>query len=113
MKSLSQFRKFNFNEFANGKTFAFVNASEWKDYNTKQLLGTKVQLMVITDNTKYDKEGVNNIGEKFTVKVPGVELGAYLKFEPMKTAVKVNCENAVVWGDYQNNLSITGTIEPA
>lgn len=113
MKSLNQFRKFNFNEFANGKTFAFVNASDWKDYNTQQLLGTKVKLVITADNTKYEKEGVTNAYEKFTVKVPGVEPSAFLKFESMKTAVKVNCESAVVWGNYQNNLSITGSIEPA
>ena len=61
MRFLNQFNEFNFVQFSEGKTFNVVEVAPWQDYKTKELLGTEVTVVIMTDNTNYGekKTGTN------------------------------------------------------
>ena len=64
--------RFDWNAFADGKEFTVKSCSEWKDYTTKQPLGTNVQVAITKDDTDYHQTGNNqftNLGETLTFKV--------------------------------------------
>lgn len=104
MKKLSQFLKFDFNLFSEGKMYRVIGFSEWLDYQTKAHLGTKIETVIAKDQTPYkQKEGetVTNLYEKLVFKIKKdvkVPVNSYI--------MPVNAV-AVVYGDYRNNLSVT------
>ena len=104
MKKLLQFLKFDFEAFSKGKAYRVTGVTEWKDYNTKEHMGTKVETIIVKDDTQYklkDGESVSNRYEKLSFKIHkdvNVPLDAYV--------VPVN-PVATVYGDYRNQLSIT------
>lgn len=104
LKKLNQFLKFDWEEFANGKTFQVIGISEWVDYETKKHMGTKYESLITKDITQYkqkDGEHVTNAFEKLTFKVRkdvSVPAGAFV--------MPVNV-SATVYGDYRNQLSVT------
>lgn len=104
LKKLNQFLKFDWEGFANGKTFQVISISEWVDYNTKAHMGKKYEALITKDITPYKQnngEHVTNAFEKITFKVSkdvNVPAGAYI--EPVNVT-------ATVYGDYRNQLSVT------
>ena len=93
MKKLSQFSVFDFEAFSKGKLYLCTGQSEWKDYNTGEHLGTKVDVVIYRDDTAYvQKEGesVSNRFEKLTFKAI---------IEPVDAV-------ATIYGDYRNLLSV-------
>lgn len=104
MKKLSQFMRFDFAAFSQGKVYRVVGTSEWVDYSTKAHMGTKVDVAIIKDDTQYkQKEGENvtNLFEKLTFKVRkdvNVPMNAHV--------IPVNAVGTV-YGEYRNQLSIT------
>lgn len=104
LKKLNQFLKFDFEEFSKGKVFQVTGTSEWVDYATKAHAGTKIEVLIIKDNTQYkQKEGehVTNAYEKLTFKVrkdANVSVGTFVM--PVNAA-------GTVYGDYRNQLSVT------
>ncbi len=104
MKKLSQFLKFDFDEFSKGKAYQLIGMSEWKDYETKAHMGTKLEALIAKDNTPYkqkDGEHVTNAFEKITFKIRkdvNVPIGSFI--------MPVNAV-AVVYGEYRNQLSVT------
>ena len=53
MKKLSQFSGFDDEAFSKGKLYLCTGQSEWKDYNTGEHLGTKVEVVIYRDDTAY------------------------------------------------------------
>lgn len=100
MKKLSQFTIFDIEAFLKEKRLMVIAQQEWKDYNTKDLCGTKTELVIIQDNTDYGEKGVTNLYEKIIVKVPKVIT------LPMNAEVRLKNPEATVYGDYRNQLSI-------
>lgn len=104
MKCLRFFLKFLFELFAQGKVFTVTGISDWVDYDTKQILGTKVEVTITEDNTAYPpgKNGqpISNLYEKMYWKVP-----KKVTFPIGTIVVPVNAE-ATVYGEYQNQLSV-------
>lgn len=104
MKKLSQFMRFDTAAFFKGKVLRVTGISEWVDYTTKSHMGTKVEVVIVKDDTQYkqkDGESVSNLYEKLTIKVPKdvkVPLSAYV--------APVNAVGTV-YGDYRNQLSVT------
>lgn len=104
LKKLSQFLKFDFDEFIKGKACQVTSTGEWVDFTSKVHMGTKLEAVITRDATPYkQKEGENvtNLYEKLTFKVRKdvkVPVGAYV--------VPVNAV-ATVYGDYRNQLSVT------
>lgn len=103
MKGLAQFRNFDWEGFAKGKTFQVTALGEWLDHDTGKRLGRRVEVVIVLDNTPYDfrrGEEFTNLFEKLNLKVEGsadVSIGA--KVEPVNVTAKC-------YGDYQNQLSV-------
>lgn len=105
LKKLSMFQYFDIEGFLEKKKLMTVGVQEWKDYETQNILGTKVEVVIVSDETDYgnaDGNVVNNLYEKLSVKIP-----AKLNNVPMNTAVRLVNPEAVVYGEYRNALSIT------
>lgn len=101
MKNLGQFIFFKFNEFAKDKKFMVTEVSPWQDYNTKQVLGSAITVVIIEDNTDYGKQG-NNLYEKYKIKVRK-QVNPSVNSLVMPTGEV----EATVYGDYRNMLSVT------
>ena len=106
LKGLKQFvPAFEAERFFDKKQLQVTACSAWHDYESKALMGTKVEVVIIVDNTEYQptKKGdaISNVFEKLTVKVPkAVSL-------TVGTSVKLVNPKAVIYGQYQNELSVT------
>lgn len=103
LKKLSRFLYFDYEGFFEGKCFKMVNKQAWIDYKTKNQLGTKIEVVIITDKTDYgceDGEEVSNIYEKLVFKV-AKEIDV-----PMGAEVKPVSPICTVYGEFRNQLSI-------
>ncbi|PKY90580.1 hypothetical protein CYJ57_01585 [Falseniella ignava] len=104
MKALNQFRHFDSQGFLKDKVLEVTQITNWVDYNTKEVLGDKVEVVILIDNTPYaptrNGEIVTNKFEKLNVKVPNAE--------NIKVGDQVTLINPVgsVYGEYQNQLSL-------
>lgn len=106
LKALNQFVNFDWNRFAEGKTFMVTGLSEWLDYDSKAHLGTKIEVVILTDNTKYEFKDDNhstNRFEKLTFKLnKDVDI-------PLDARIVPKNVTANVYGDYRNQLSVKCT----
>lgn len=106
LKKLNKFSYFDIDEFLEKKKLLTVGVSEWKDFDTQNVLGTKVEVVIAADKTDYGHAGgevvVSNLYEKLTVKIP-----AKLNNVPMNAEVRLVNPEAIVYGEYRNQLSIT------
>lgn len=105
LKKLNRFTFFDVEGFLTGKRLLVTGISGWEDFDTKRLLGTKVEVVIAADKTDYgaaEGEIISNLYEKLTVKVPT----AGLSF-PVNAEVRLVNAEAVVYGEYRNQLSIT------
>jgi len=105
LKFLFLFEHFDADGFFADKVLQITNCSDWKDYKTKELRGTKVECVILVDNTDYgptkDGKVASNAFEKITAKVP-----KQVSF-PVGAHVKLINPKATIYGDYRNMLSIT------
>ena len=100
MKFLTMYLKFAWESFSEGKRFMCIGTREWKEHDTKNHLGTLVDSVIMQDKTDYGKEG-SNIYEKLTFKVAkDVDV-------PMNAEIIPKNVEAVVYGDFRNQLSCT------
>lgn len=105
LKKLNMFQKFLIDSFLANKKLMTVGVQEWKDFETQNILGTKVEVVIVEDKTDYgstDGNIVNNLYEKLSVKIP-----AKLNNVPMNAIVRLIKPEAVIYGEYRNALSIT------
>ncbi len=106
MKKLNIFLHFDFVAFAKSKRFLTVAQKPWADFKSGEVLGTKYELVIIEDETDYGVAGdatVNNLYEKFIVKVPKNKAASV----PMNVEVRLINPRANVYGDFRNQLSVT------
>lgn len=105
MKRLSVYTYFDIEGFLEGISLMLIGIREWLDYDTQKVLGVKVETVIIEDNNDYGSsngEVVNNLFEKITVKIP-----KKLDSIPIKSKVRLVNPEAVVYGEFRNQLSIT------
>ena len=103
MKGLTQFYSFNWDGFANGKTFMTIGCKPYDDYETKAHLGTKVECVISSDKTPYkfkDGEVFSNRFEKIVFKV-NKDIDIPLDAKVIPKGVTAN-----VYGEYRNQLSV-------
>ena len=105
-KGLKQFvPDFEAERFFDKKQLQVTACSAWHDYESKALRGTKVEVVIIVDGTEYQptKKGeiISNAFEKVTIKVPQTVSFA------VGTPVRLVNPKAVIYGQYQNELSVT------
>lgn len=82
-----------------------TNVMPWQDYDTKAMLGTKVETVITVDNTPYrpgaDGTVQTNLFEKITFKIAkndvAVQVGDFV--EPVNAV-------ATIYGDFQNQISV-------
>ena len=104
MKMLNQFQSFDWNKFANGKTFLSAGTRPWRDFETKRQLGTIVDAVIYKDQTEYrlreGETGISNRWEKIGIKVAKqIEVPADVQIRPVGVT-------ATIYGDYRNQLSV-------
>lgn len=103
MKFLSQFNKFDFEEFMKDKRLMALSCSQWKEQDGT-IAGTKVETVIVTDNTQYNrKEGDDSTNqfEKLVLKVRKENLNI-----PRESIVKAVNATATIWGEFRNQLSV-------
>lgn len=111
MKKLRSFLNFDTQRFFSGKELRVAGAEPWYEYIDKvkqeKPIGTKYKLVISVDNTIYNPEKPAedarvNEGELVVVKVakPKKEFGKF-------AVAKLVEPTATVYGDYQNELSVT------
>lgn len=103
-KYLMQFYVFQWAAFAAGKTFAVTGCSEWADYESKEVLGSKVTVAIVKDDTVYKRkpgETTTNLYEKLDIKVPKKGFTV-----PIGSNVELVNPVATVFGQYNNMLSV-------
>ena len=101
MRFLNQFNEFNFVQFSEGKTFNVVEVAPWQDYKTKELLGTEVTVVIMTDNTNYgEKKTGTNRFEKLNIKVSKI-----ISVPENAVVIPVNAVGTI-YGEFRNQLSI-------
>lgn len=103
MKGLNQFQVFDWDKFSEGKKYITTGVSEWLDYNTKAHLGTKIEVIIIEDKTKY----AFNEGNEFTNRFEKLtfKLNKDVKI-PLNTQVVPRDVTATIYGNYRNELSV-------
>ena len=103
LKKLTRFLQFNSTEFFKDKRFKALSISPWTDYDTKERIGNKIEVVIVSDRTDYgckDGETVSNIYEKLIFKVA--------KDANVKAGMEIVPINPIcnVYGDYRNMLSV-------
>lgn len=101
LKKLSLFQYFDIDTWLAKKKLMTAGVQEWRDFETQRVLGTKIDVVIVSDETDYGNV-VNNLYEKLSVKIP-----AKLNNVPMNTVIRLVNPEAVVYGEYRNALSIT------
>lgn len=104
LKKLGMFTSFDFEKFSYGKRFLLISLSEWKNFDSGALLGTKAEAVILQDKTDYGQSGdanhVTNLYEKLIFKVPQ-KLNI-----PLSTEIKPINPKATIFGEFRNQLSI-------
>lgn len=112
MKKLTQFLTFD-KRFYEGKAFVVVDTKTYSEYSadgtaTDNKLGTKIDALVIQDDTKYPKQedkGINKY-QKLSFKLPNV-FSVNVKQDDLFTIDTNEIIKASVYGNYRNELSTT------
>ena len=112
MNGLKSFMKFDWDDFADEKEFTVKSTSDWTDYNTKEKLGTKIEVVISKDDTTYPgKKGneVSNIFETLFFKVKKeVDVSPKKKVVPVNpTVTAYGMDKAGNFSSFLNCLSIT------
>ena len=71
----------------------------------------QLSVAITKDDYKYEKEGVSNIFEKFSIYAENIRPE---QISSLKLGKKVRLEKVsgvVTYGDFQNNLSLTGSVQ--
>ena len=107
MFGLAQYLRFDCTAFLKDKVLSVTTCGPLQDYETKQVTGTKVVVVVTKDDTPYkpkaDGTVVSNLYDKITVKLPG-KMGLTV---PVGSVVEMINATGTVYGEYRNQLSIT------
>lgn len=112
MNGLKSFMKFDWDDFAAEKEFTVKSTSDWTDYNTKEKLGTKIEVVISKDDITYPgKKGneVSNIFETLFFKVKKeVDVSPKKKVVPVNpTVTAYGMDKAGNFSSFLNCLSIT------
>lgn len=99
---LSHFKKFDNKGFFGPKKLLLFSMDEWRDFDTKKVIGAKLNTVIWADNSDYGDMRVSNKGRSMVVKVAG------LKPQPVESPEFISLRNprGIIYGEYQNQLSV-------
>lgn len=103
MKKLTQFTYFDAESFFKDKELEVTSLQSWDDKDSGLHYGTKVELAITQDNTKYqlkENESVTNVYEKFWAKTE-----KDIKV-PIRSKVRMIGITASVFGEFKNQLNV-------
>lgn len=104
MKYLTQFQRFDMDAFLKGKVLKVIGVGSNTDFETKQHLGSKIEVAIIKDDTTYKQkvgEQKTNLYEKFTIKfLKDIKVSVDDLVYPIDVVAKV-------YGPYNDQLSVT------
>ena len=107
MKGIRDFTYFDYEAFFKDKKLLFVNSELYYKYDsgqkTDEVLGLKIVCVIGSDNTSYNKDDTTNLFEKVSFKLPGV---SSVNIKEL-TEIRPKILDVKVYGQYQNQLSIT------
>ena len=92
MKHLNQFNIFDWNAFAEGKRFLVTSCRPWVDFESKEALGSAIEVVIYKDETEYRQKD----GEQTTKEVD----------IPLKSFIEPINATATIYGEYRNQLSV-------
>lgn len=111
LKNLGQF--FDYKRFFEGKKLVVSNVTDAVDFESKAVIGRKVELLIMEDRTKYAPSGTgrvsNNFGEKFTVKVLN-DTGNAVKMDSLLPQTEVTISGfskCNIYNDRNGTMQIT------
>lgn len=109
MKKLRDYLNFDTERFLKGKELMFVSGKVSIPTSDRPdaFKGVLIDLLVF-----HDPEGINEL-EKFRVKVLNADEAYLTQFKPHDIVKVVDVQKASVYGDYQNELSVTGRVVKA
>lgn len=101
LKGLHLFEFWDADAFLTDKRLLVTRTSPWIDFSTKEELGTKIEVVIVEDNTDYGDLEINNLFEKVTIKTKKKNISI-----PIKSEIKISDAVGVLYGDYRNQLSL-------
>ena len=113
MKKLKQFTKFDTEGFLQDKKLAIKSIKPTYEYvngvRSEVATGTTIAITILEDNTTYGEEVGLNTFESFNLKLSAnceaikqrLKIGQQIKIKDYTNL------NGVIFGDFQNNLSLT------
>ncbi len=107
MKKLRNFLKFDSNAFLKDKTLMYLEGKIQDDDHFK---GAKITTLIIDDRTDYGDDSISNQYEKLSIKVPNANEDYLRQFKRNEEVRVIDVSEGKVWGDYGNNLTITGKL---
>jgi hypothetical protein len=96
------FLNFDCERFLKEKTLMALAMADLNDSEGNRI-GSKISTVIFEDKTDYGDSKVTNAGDSFKIKV----LNLNIKPIKMPCFIRLVKPTAKVWGEYQNNLSIT------
>lgn len=106
MRRLNDYLQFNVAEFFKHKQLMVQSAK----YNEKRGC-VCIDIVVTADSTPYNDPNASNIYEKFKFYCETLTKETDIEqFKPMDVVAIKSYSDAKVWGEYSNNLNISGTL---
>lgn len=104
LKKLHKFMIFDWNAFSKDKTLKVIGSIPWIDYHTKEEVGTRIEIVIVKDETDY-QANVSNEFEKLSIKVQERNVSY-----PHGAIIRVENAKCCIYGDYRNQLSINANL---
>lgn len=104
LKFLNQFQKFDLDAFLKDKTIIVNGISQWKEFGSDKVVGTKIEVAIMKDGTKYvqkENEQQTNRFATFDIKVRK-EIDVPINSQ----IISLVNPTAAIYGDYRNQLSV-------
>jgi len=73
LKGLRSFIEFNATDFLKDKELLWMNHSDWVDYDSEKVVGTKLMVIIWSDNTIYKKDCTTNEGSTIDIRILGLK----------------------------------------
>lgn len=106
LRHIREYERFDLEGFLHHMELMVTNIAPWEDYTTKARLGTKVEVVITKDDTPYqpgtDGSVQTNLFEKLVFKVRKNDMSI-----KVGDIVAPKGAEAMVYGEYRNQLSIT------
>ena len=104
LKFLNQFQKFDLDAFLKDKTIIVNGISQWKEFGSDKVAGTKIEVVIMKDGTKYvQKENAQQTNRFATF---DIKVRKEIDVPINSQIISLVNPTAAIYGDYRNQLSV-------